>query len=106
MTDLTGSSSWTYNAASQLTQAASPEGTIDYGYDAAGQQTSITLPGSRAVGYGFDPAGQLTSLTDWLNQTVSYGYDANGQQTTLTGQLYRRCGKGSGHRGGNRRKCP
>jgi RHS repeat-associated protein len=84
MPDATGITNGTYDAASQTTQVASPEGTIDYGYDAAGEQTSMTLPGSRTVSYGYAASGDLTSLTDWQSQQLAFGYDAAGQQTSIT----------------------
>ena len=40
------------------------QGTVSYGYDLAGQRTSMTQPGNRTVSYGYDAASRLTSLTD------------------------------------------
>jgi RHS repeat-associated protein len=85
MTDPTGTTGWVYDAADRVTQVASPQGTVGYAYDGAGRRTGMTLPGGKTTTYGYDAAGQLTSLLDWQNvDPTTYTYNANGQ---LTGEV-------------------
>jgi RHS repeat-associated protein len=85
MTDGTGTSSWTYDTFSELIQSTSGAGAgLSYGYDDAGDQTSITYPDGAKVGNGYDNAGQLTSLTDAANNKITFGYSPDGLNTTIT----------------------
>ena len=69
MTDPLGTTTYAYDAASNVTAVAAPQGTVAYAYDAAGRRTSMTLPGPRTVSYGYDAGNQLASLKDWFGQT-------------------------------------
>jgi RHS repeat-associated protein len=75
----TGTVSYTYNAADQLTQS----GAITYGYDANGNQTAA---GARSFGY--DLANRLETTTA-SGQTTTYAYDGDGNrmQASAGGQL-------------------
>jgi YD repeat-containing protein len=76
----------------QLASVTSPEGEIDYRYDAATGQLTETSTADADTTYGYDALGRLTTVTvDKLNgQTLttplvtSYGYDAAGNQTSET----------------------
>jgi YD repeat-containing protein len=83
MTDGTGTTITSYDATSEVTQVASPEGTIGYAYAKDGERSSMTRPGSKTVTYGYDAADELTSLQDWLGDTVKIGYDQNGDLTSI-----------------------
>ncbi len=57
--------------------------TISYGYDKAGNRTTLTYPGNKTVTYSYDNADRLHSLTDWLNKTTSYTRNDAGQPTQV-----------------------
>ena len=61
----------------------SPQGTVSYGYDAAGRRTSLGLPGQLAVSYGYDAADRLLQITKG-SALVTFGYDAADRRTLLT----------------------
>jgi len=84
MTDPTGTTTFTYDAASNVVANVAPQGAVTYGYDAANRRTSMTLPGSRTVSYGYDAANQLTSLTDWLNRSTTISYTPDGLRSLVT----------------------
>ena len=82
MTDGTGTSSWTYGPLGRLTSYTNGAGTeVQYGYDIAGNQTSITYPGSHTVTQGFNSGNEMTSITDWNSNATDFSYDANGNLT-------------------------
>jgi RHS repeat-associated protein len=69
-------SAWTWDSLGRLTASSDgTSGAVAYGYDLAGNNTSITYPGGvgHTVQRGFDDASRLASVTDW-----------NGNQTTFT----------------------
>lgn len=86
-----------YNTSGELTSdtlktnSGAQVAAIDYGYDAAGQETSQDTYGIGTTSattdvantYTYDEAGELTS---WNNgtTTTSYGYDADGNRTCVT----------------------
>jgi RHS repeat-associated protein len=55
--------------------------TTSYGYDAAGNLTSVTLPDGSGLTYGYDAAHRLTGITDLLGQSISYTLDVLGDST-------------------------
>ncbi|MDX3187347.1 DUF6531 domain-containing protein [Streptomyces sp. MN03-5084-2B] len=81
MTDGSGTSTWTYDTFGEVVRAKTGSGgTLAYGYDADGNQTSITYPGQTvAVARTFDDASRLTSVTDWNGNKTSFGYNADSQ---------------------------
>ena len=57
---------------------------IAYTYDAAGQLTSMTLPGGNTVTYQYDHAHRLSKVSDWLGNFALYRYDAAGWPLSVT----------------------
>ncbi|HEY6312254.1 MAG TPA: RHS repeat-associated core domain-containing protein [Streptosporangiaceae bacterium] len=60
-----------------------------YGYDAAGDQTSVTYPGGTQTSYSFDGAGRQTgqadlSATGAVLRSESAAYDGDGNPTSST----------------------
>lgn len=87
MSDGTGTSSWTYDTFGEPSSQTNGAGAVvGYGYDADGDQTSISYPDhpAQAVVQTFDKAGRLASLTDWSNRRTGFGYDADGDLRTTT----------------------
>src|SRR5262249_29736979 len=91
---------YTYNQNGQVLTETTLDGTTTYGYDAAGQLTSASLPGGRVLTYAYDATGNRTVVSDSgvsttyvannLNQYASAGaatfsYDADGNLTVRAG---------------------
>jgi len=85
MVDATGTTSYAYDAAGELTSVTAPgTGTVGYTYTPVGLEASLTYPVSgQVVNYGYDPANRLTSVTDWQNLATTYGYDAAGRLASI-----------------------
>ncbi|MFG3053820.1 fibronectin type III domain-containing protein [Kitasatospora sp. NPDC048239] len=75
--------------------------TLTRGYDADGRVVSSTSPRGNANGanpadfttrYGYDPAGNQTSVTDPLGHATTVGYDALNRRITATDPLGRLTG--------------
>jgi len=83
MTDPTGTTANSYDAAGRLTGSTDPQGfQVSYQYDAAGNLTTLTYPGNLTVSYGYDNLNRLTTVNiGWLNKTESVSYDAAGRHT-------------------------
>jgi RHS repeat-associated protein len=76
MTDGSGSSSFSIDSLGRLTSATDGHGDkTSYGYDLAGNETSITYPNGKKVTRSFDNAERLASVSDWLGNTTSFSYD-------------------------------
>jgi len=76
-----GATPTTYaNLDRQLTQITRPDSqTIDFGYDAGGRASTVTIPGGQ-IGYGYDATtGNLSSVTGPYASTDSlmFGYDGS-----------------------------
>jgi RHS repeat-associated protein len=85
MTDGTGSSSYHYDALGRLTSSTDGAGhTVSYGYDPAGNATSIGYPNGSTVTRSYDDAGRLSTVSDWNGHTSTFGYDADGNLATIT----------------------
>jgi len=84
MTDATGTTSWTYDAASQLTLQETPEGEISYAYDDAGRRTLMDVDGVGETTYAYDDAGRLVSLENPFEEVTTFAYDAGGRVTQRT----------------------
>jgi RHS repeat-associated protein len=85
MTDGSGSSSYVFDSLGRMTSATNGAGkSVSYGYDLAGNQTSIIYPNGRTVTRAVDDAGELTGITDWLSHTTAYTPDPNGNALTVT----------------------
>ncbi|MEV0810322.1 ricin-type beta-trefoil lectin domain protein [Micromonospora sp. NPDC050200] len=55
-------------------------------YDAAGRPTKVTVQPGTAIEetrYGYNTAGELTSVTDAAGNVTSYGYDLSGNRTSV-----------------------
>jgi RHS repeat-associated protein len=91
---------YTYDQDGRVSTMSTLSGTTTYGYDAAGQLTSANLPGGRVITYAYDAAGNRTVVSDngatttyttnSLDQytaagAFTYGYDRDGNLTVKTG---------------------
>ncbi|CAN5528477.1 hypothetical protein BH11ARM2_BH11ARM2_01980 [soil metagenome] len=91
MTDGTGTTTWTFDNANRLTTLDQPNGKQVYGYNNAGQRTSMgeypsgggSILGTTTYSYG-STSGRLDSLTNRLSQTTTYAYDAQGRLSVRT----------------------
>jgi len=72
-----------YDSLDRLTEETTPQGTVDYTYDAAGRRASMTVAGQTAVTYAYDDANRLTGLTQG-SASVALSYDAADRRSTLT----------------------
>ena len=85
MTDGTGTTSYAYNSLGELVSQTNGAGqAVGYGYDPAGNVTSLDYPNGKSATRTYDAAGRLTSVTDWLGNTTSFAYDADGNLVTTT----------------------
>jgi RHS repeat-associated protein len=80
---------YSYNNLDQLTAKATPEGTLSYTYDAAGNVTSVTSSNANGVwvSYTYDELGRLSTVVDNRlqgNQTTTYTYDPVSNLATVT----------------------
>jgi len=84
-TDGTGSSSFSFDSLGRLTTTTDGHGDkTSYGYDLAGNETSITYPNGKKVTRSFDNAERLASVSDWLGKTTSFSYDPDSDLLTTT----------------------
>jgi RHS repeat-associated protein len=99
MVDSTGTTSWTYNSANNVTSLQNGAGTtLTYGYNLDGQVLCIGYPvtgavacpqssagaGAGDVDYGYTGTGRIKNVTDYLGNETQYGYDADGNATSVT----------------------
>lgn len=90
MTDGSGQSTYAYDSLGRLTQHRNGAGqTVGYGYDLAGQKTSIAYPSALGGGGGtvarvHDAAGRLTSVADWRGNVTRFGYDPDSHPISQT----------------------
>jgi RHS repeat-associated protein len=85
MTDGTGSSSYSYDSLGRLIQSTNGANqSVSYGYDLAGNLTSLLYPGRLEVSRAYDSNGRLTDVTDWLQHTTRFSYDADSNMTSQT----------------------
>ena len=83
MVDGTGTTAYSYDSLGRLTQVTDGAGsTVGYGYDLAGNLTSLTYPNGKAVAQAYNQAEELTSVTDWLGNKISFNYDPDGNLVT------------------------
>jgi YD repeat-containing protein len=81
-----------YDAAGNRTLMSDGSGATTYAYDQLSRMSSETrsftaLAGSYTISYGYNLAGELTSLTEpnQFGTSVSYAYDSAGRLSTVTG---------------------
>lgn len=85
MTDGSGTTRYTWDSLGRLTQHTDGAAhTVRYGYDLAGNVTSLTYPGSEVVTRSYDDAGRLERVTDWLRGTTSFAYDRDADLLSTT----------------------
>ncbi len=81
-TDASGTTYWTYDSLGRMTSEwrYNKDDRIDYGYDLAGNLTSIDYPGVAAgvVTRTFNAANQLVRIQDWQFREFTFRYDADG----------------------------
>jgi YD repeat-containing protein len=53
-------------------------GTVEYGYDLAGNRTRLTYPTGEVVTYTHDADNRLVGVADWDGGQTSYGYRCMG----------------------------
>ncbi len=84
---------YAYNDANQPTSIAQGTASVGFSYDGAGRPASVTLPDGVVQTYGYDQAGELTSITYTKGQTtlgdLAYGYDGAGRRTGVWGAFAR-----------------
>ncbi|MEX2245050.1 MAG: RHS repeat-associated core domain-containing protein, partial [Fimbriimonadaceae bacterium] len=79
MADATGTSSWTFNAAGEVTALETPQGDLEYVYDLSGAVTEMTVDGTATTEYGYDAYGRFSSLTNQFSEVTSVTYDSAGR---------------------------
>jgi RHS repeat-associated protein len=82
MSDSTGITTWIYDALSRPTSIVSPNGTINYTYDAFNRIKMISNQGE--VNYDYNANNQLITITSWDGLDTHYAYDAQGKVKTIT----------------------
>ena len=74
---------FTWNAAGELTQVVSPDATLELEYTNTGLMKAVTHSGPSApewtVSYTYDAVGHVTAVSDSLGGVTTYAYDALGQ---------------------------
>ncbi|WP_240435772.1 RHS repeat domain-containing protein [Ralstonia solanacearum] len=64
-----------------ITPASGAGQTTNYGYDAVGQLSKVTLPDGSTVSFSYDGAHRLTGAADSQGNSISYTLDAMGNHT-------------------------
>lgn len=86
MVDASGTTTYAYNNRDRLTSKATPQGTLTYAYDAAGNQLSLNSSNANgaSVNYSYDAINRLQSVTDnrLTAGTTTYSYNAVDNLTT------------------------
>jgi RHS repeat-associated protein len=89
MVDASGTTTYAYDLHERLINKATPQGTLAYTYDGAGNLSSVRSANANgtSVNYSYDAANRLISVADQRLATgaTSYSYDAVGN---LTGIAY------------------
>ena len=84
MSDVSGATSYTYDGLDRLTAKQTPEGTLDYTRDAAGNLTAIEVGGSASANYTYDADNRLETASGPSTGSTSYTYDAVGNLLGVT----------------------
>jgi RHS repeat-associated protein len=80
MVDSQGATNYTYDNLYRPSNITSPNGSLQYTYDAV-NRLSISTPAGTTT-YDYDEAYQLVQVTDWEGQITAYDYDNAGRLTT------------------------
>ncbi|MCX6902459.1 MAG: hypothetical protein NTW03_03035 [Verrucomicrobia bacterium] len=76
---------WTFDAYDRVASYKDLDGNvIQYGYDAAGNLTTLVYPGNRSVSYTYDSLNRLTTVTDWATRQTTFTYDLANRLTSIT----------------------
>lgn len=80
MTDASGVTTYSYDPRDRLASKATPQGTLGYTYDAAGNLTSVTSSNANgtAVTYRYDELNRLEEVEDNGTEVTGYQYDEVG----------------------------
>jgi RHS repeat-associated protein len=81
----------TYDGLDRVTQEVTPQGTVNYTYDAGGRRTSMSVSGQPTITYSWDSANRLTQIQQAAGaingnvaQTIGFQYDNANRRTQLT----------------------
>jgi RHS repeat-associated protein len=90
MTDASGTTTFAYDPVDRLTAKITPEGTLNYTYDASGRVSSISsanLNGA-SMSYTYDSLNRLSTVVDNRlpsgQNTTTYAYDSASNLATVT----------------------
>ncbi|HEV8431561.1 MAG TPA: RHS repeat-associated core domain-containing protein [Pyrinomonadaceae bacterium] len=88
MTDASGATTYSYDNRHRLLSKQTPQGTLTYTYDAAGNQTSLRSSNADGVSinYTYDALNRLDSVVDnhLATETTNYTYDNVGNMLTAS----------------------
>jgi RHS repeat-associated protein len=82
--DTLGVTTYTYNAADQLTAVSSPGYPVSIAYNTFGLRTSLTNAASGTTTYTYNAFDELISETNGNNQATTWQYDAAGRITSTS----------------------
>jgi RHS repeat-associated protein len=77
---------WAYDNANRLLSETTPQGTINYTYNADSQRTSMIVADRPVINYVYDTAGRLNTIDQNLGQSLesfTYSYDILSRRTSL-----------------------
>jgi len=86
MTDASGTTTYTYTNRDQIASKATPQGTLAYTYDPAGNVISVVSSntGGTSVPYAWDQNNRLQSVTDIrTGGATNYSYDQTNQFSSI-----------------------
>jgi RHS repeat-associated protein len=76
--------SYQYDDLSRVLQTTAGDKTVAYGYDNAGNRTTLTYPDGTFITYEYDQLSRLTFIKDQDSQVISqYAYDSLSRRTSL-----------------------
>jgi YD repeat-containing protein len=88
----TSSLSFTYDEAGHRTKMTDGSGSVSYSYDTLSrlewEERTFTNVGSFKLSYGYNLAGEVSSITDPWGATVGYKYDEAGNLSAVNGYGY------------------
>ncbi|MHB0972301.1 MAG: DUF6531 domain-containing protein [Thermoanaerobaculia bacterium] len=82
-TPLVSSTTYAIDENGRLRTRTEDDRVTTYGYDPAGNLSTVTAPGIAQTVYGYDIRDQLVSITQGT-RTTQFAYDLNGVQTAIT----------------------